>query len=291
MGPRRGVFFVADAVAVAAAWAGTTGAGAAVRTTAPSQELPPLSALGVFSERPGVGEPGTPTVRWKFPARDNSSTNWVTLDDTALRLGRLDPPGDPFGADASFWAYTPGIARPDSSSTGPGWVLFFSSNYCGGTNWWVIYGGAPCSFGTWGAIMAHLDALPGLWVPVGPGFNACSVGMRIWGGVCLARFIPAEDMSQYVRPITEVQVYAGRPWDVGCPQNPSLVCWGSSPPPSGLDVLVSATATSPSLPVGSTSDGFDVTVTNRTASRCSSPPSRPRCRTASRTCPARRRAS
>jgi hypothetical protein len=268
-GRRRVWATLVVAVLGTSAFVGVT-AGSARATTAPSQELPPLRALTPIGSRSEQGYvTGYPSFRWKFPSRDGTAQNWVTMDDTPLLAGvHLTGSGTSIYAYVTDWIYTTGIPLADGSSSGSGWYAYFYGSVCGGQENWAIFGqttpyGDDCPVGSWDALVADLDALPGTWIPVGRSFEACDIGTAWYGGSCEARFIPSSEMSSLVTPVTDVEVWDTQPWDVLCPvsfNSPS--CWTPEPPSAGYGVDVVAQAAQTPVHPGTTTDRFTVTVSN-----------------------------
>lgn len=257
-------------------WAGSSSAALdAHRSATVSQELPPLGALSpIQATSIQWAQTGSPTFRWKFTSRDGSEQHVVTMDDSALKMGQIfSAPGTDVIAGPITWNYLPdpqGAPLLDGSWTGPGWMLYFSSNKCGGAGNFIPFGfdpglfGVTCPVGGFPTIMSELGAVPGAWVTVGPDFAGCIADMtQMPGSVCLARFIPAAEMSLYVKPISDVEVWNGQPWDVSCPANQyAPACWFAAPPPVDLSVDVKAFVDHTPVDAGTTSDGFSIEVSN-----------------------------
>ncbi len=250
---------------------GSAGAIARHATTAPSQELPQLGAITTIGFTSIEGQQaGYPTFRWKFPARDGSGPNWVTIDDSPLEIGAiLSTAGSTVVAEPLSWTYEPdGRTLDDGTSSGPGWSLYFTSNTCGGANNFVMSGFAGpsnylCPKESWQAITDELSGVPGTWISLAQ-TDDCGFAVALnGGGSCLARFIPLDEMSRYITAITDVEVWDTQPWDVLCPVNVfGIACWGTAPPPVDNSVNVSVLPQQSPIPGGTTSDSLAIEVSN-----------------------------
>jgi hypothetical protein len=267
--------FLGTALAIGILTGGSSAAVGAQRSAAVSQELPPLGALSPITFTSiQWQQTGSTTFRWKFPARDGSEQHLVTMDDSALAIGQVfTSANSDVVAEPLTWNYLPnpqGAQLLDGSWSGPGWMLYFTSNKCGGANIFVPSGydpnlsGPVCPVGGIATITSELAAVPGAWIAVSPNFDSCGVLMRSMpGSVCLARFIPAAEMSLYVKPISDVTLWNGQPWDVSCPANQyAPACWFAAPAPIDLSVEVKAFADHTPVDAGTTSDGFSIEVSN-----------------------------
>ncbi|HEY8646584.1 MAG TPA: pre-peptidase C-terminal domain-containing protein [Gaiellaceae bacterium] len=267
--------FLGAALAIGILTGSSSAAVDAHRSAAVSQELPPLGALSPI-EATSVqwAQTGSPTFRWKFPARDGSEQHLVTMDDSALGMGHVftSPDSDVVAAPVA-WNYLPnpqGAPLLDGTWSGPGWALYFTSNKCGGAanflpwNFDPSLSGPTCPVGGIPTIKSELEAVPGAWIAVGPDFAGCVATMtQMPGAICLARFIPAAEMSLYVKPISDVEVWNGQPWDVSCPANQyAPACWTGAPAPVDLSVEVKAFVDHSPVDAGTTSDGFSIEVSN-----------------------------
>jgi hypothetical protein len=245
------------------------------RSAAVSQELPPLGALSPIEVNSIQWErTGSPTFRWKFTARDGSEEHLVTMDDSALAMGQtITSPNSDVVAAPIAWNYLSnpqGIQLLDGTWSGPGWALYFTSNKCGGAanflpwNFDPSLAGPTCPVGGIPTIKSELETLPGAWIAVGPDYAGCDISMsQMPGSICLARFIPAAEMSSYVKPISAVEVWNGQPWDVSCPANQyAAACWTGAPAPVDLSVEVKTFVDHSPVDAGTTSDGFSIEVSN-----------------------------
>ncbi len=251
---------------------GILSGGSAARNlvAAPSQELPQLGAITTIGFTSIEGQQaGYPTFRWKFPARDGSGPNWVTMDDTPLEIGTILGAGSPVVAEPLSWTYNPdGRVLADGSSSGPGWSLYFTSNTCGGANTFVMADPPGpskylCPNEAWQAITEELDGIPGTWISLAQTDDCGYAVAQDGGGSCLARFIPLDQMSRYITPVTDVEVWDSQPWDVLCPVNVfGIPCWGTAPPPVDNSVNVSVLPQQSPIPGGTTSDSLAIEVSN-----------------------------
>lgn len=267
--------FLGTALAFGILAASSSAALDAHRSAAVSQELPPLGALSPI-EATSIqwAQAGSPAFRWKFPSRNYSEQHLVTMDDSALAMGQIITSSDSDVVAAPIaWNYLSnpqGIQLLDGTWSGPGWALYFTSNKCGGAsnllpwNFDPSLHGPTCPIGGIGTIKSELDTLPGAWITVGPDYAGCSAFMtQMPGSICLARFIPAAEMSLYVKPISDVTLWTSEPWDVSCPANQyAPACWFAAPPPIDLSVEVKAFVDHSPVDAGTTSDGFSIEVSN-----------------------------
>ena len=270
-GHRLLTVFLGAALAVGILSGGSAGAIAGRSTTAPSQELPQLGAITTIGFTSIEGQQaGYPTFRWKFPARDGSGPNWVTIDDSPLEIGAiLSTAGSTVIAEPLSWTYEPdGRTLDDGTSSGPGWSLYFTSNTCGGANNFVMSGFVGpsnylCPKESWQAITDELSGVPGTWISLAQ-TDDCGFAVALnGGGSCLARFIPLDEMSRYITAISDVEVWDGQPWDVLCPVNAfGIACWGTAPPPVDQSVNVSVLPQQSPIPGGTTSDSLAIEVSN-----------------------------